>query len=105
MTTVGWVLVTLVTPPTSAARLASFYELTRPGGPGWRRVAAAAETGPGEGAWAVPRGLLAMLLGSLAVYAALFATGYALYGEPGAAAGLAGLAVVCGLLLARGRRR
>jgi hypothetical protein len=45
------------------------------------------------------RGLLSMLLGTVAVYAALFATGHAIYGHASAAAGLTVLAVVCGWAL------
>ena len=31
--------------------------------------------------WAVPRGILCMLVGCLAIYSALFSTGYFIYGE------------------------
>ncbi len=81
VTTVGWVTVTLLTPPTAMERLESFYRKTRPGGPGWRRVAArsgVAEDGPAE-AWAVPRGVLLAFLASLAIYALLFGVGLILY--------------------------
>lgn len=39
-TTVVWVTVTLLTPPEPQAVLESFYRRVRPGGPGWRAVAA-----------------------------------------------------------------
>jgi hypothetical protein len=79
--------------------LIAFYRLTRPGGPGWRRIVAKAEV-LGEPLtvsriWFVPRGVICMLLGSLAVYASLFATGYWLYGRPVLAMGLIALAAVC----------
>lgn len=73
-TTAIWVVGTLVTPPELPATLERFVEQVRPGGPGWRRF-------KHEGTWVVPRGVLAMVLGSAAVYAALFAVGSALYGQ------------------------
>lgn len=85
ITTVAWVAVTYLTRPTDDAVLRRFYRLTRPGGPGWRVVAARAAAA-GEPAletardWTVPRGILAMVAGCLAVYSALFATGYWIYG-------------------------
>ncbi len=42
VTTIGWILVTLVTRPTEDSVLISFYRLTRPGGPGWSRIVAKA---------------------------------------------------------------
>ena len=106
ITTVAWVAVTLVTRPTDTATLRRFYRLARPGGPGWRRVAAraAAEGEPFPDPatdWTVPRGILAMLAGCLAVYSALFATGYWIYGSFGIAAALTVVAAVSAVTLAR----
>jgi hypothetical protein len=84
LTTVAWVAVTFLTPPSSEETLRRFCRLARPGGPGWRQVAdaaaAAGEPLPRAAEWTVPRGILAMVAGSLAVYAALFGTGYWIYG-------------------------
>ena len=41
-TTACWIAVTLATPPEPLSHLIRFYRRTRPAGPGWRRVAAAA---------------------------------------------------------------
>jgi Na+/proline symporter len=86
VTTVGWIAVTFLTPPTAEATLRSFCRLAKPGGPGWKRVAAraAADGEPIEAKgdrWNVPLGLLCMLVGCLFVYATLFATGFFLYGR------------------------
>lgn len=80
VTTAAWVAVTLVTRPADEATLRRFCELVRPGGPGWAPVItrAAAEGVPVRGsgeAWVVPQGILAMLAGSAAIYAALFGIG------------------------------
>ena len=103
ITTVSWVLVTMVTRPTADSRLISFYRLTRPGGPGWRRIvnksAVLGEPLPVSRIWFVPLGVACMLAGSLAVYASLFATGYWLYGRWGLALALLTVAIVCFVLV------
>ncbi|HUG39960.1 MAG TPA: sodium:solute symporter family protein [Longimicrobiales bacterium] len=106
ITTVAWVTATYLTRPTDDAVLRRFYRLTRPGGPGWRPVADRA-TAAGEppldtaGDWTVPRGILAMVAGCLAVYSALFATGYWIYGLVTPAFALTAVAVSAAYALAR----
>ncbi len=84
VTTTGWILATLITRPTDRRTLIGFCRLVRPGGPGWRTVlenADPADLAPGQkdAPWNVPGSLLCMLLGCVAVYSALFATGYWIY--------------------------
>ena len=86
ITTVAWLVVTLVTPPSDDRVLREFVRLTNPGGPGWRPVfARAAQDGqpitPLHDATNVPRGLLCTLLGTVAIYAGLFGSGMVLYGD------------------------
>jgi Na+/proline symporter len=83
ITTAVWVTVTLLTPPTDRATLQAFYDRIRPFNYGWRR---AVQTGPTEGRFTAA--LLCWFLGCAVVYAALFGTGFALYGR-------ASLAVAC----------
>jgi Na+/proline symporter len=79
ITTCGWLAVTYATPPTDRATLQAFYDRIRPAPQGWR---SAVDTGGAEGAQgSVAAGFLAWFLGCLAVYAALFGTGYLLYGN------------------------
>ncbi len=86
ITTVSWVLVTLLTSPSDKTTLNEFYKITQPGGPGWDKVVSDAKK---EGidletekrAWNVPTGILCMLVGSVGIYGALFSTGYFIYGE------------------------
>jgi len=83
-----WILVTLVTPPADRERLVSFHRQIRPLGPGWgpvveARRAAGDVVGPdgpggGEPAESLSAAALAWLL---AVYSAMFRTGYVLYGR------------------------
>lgn len=78
-TTVVWVTVTFVTPPTDRSTLVSFYRLVRPAGPGWNSVRGEAGVGPSPDS--LPMSLLGWVLGCTFVYAALFGTGSFLYGR------------------------
>jgi Na+/proline symporter len=106
LTTVAWIATTLLTRPADERTLRSFYALVRPGGPGWRPVVERAEadghplpeTGRG---WIVPQGILATLVGSLAIYSALFGIGYWIYGRYLAAAALTALALAGSIYLVR----
>ena len=104
VTTVAWVGVTLATPPTDERTLTEFFRLTRPGGPGWRRFAQRqpaleGASGTGGSELSLPRGLLCMLLASLGVYGALFATGYWIYGQESHALAAGAIAISSTLLL------
>jgi hypothetical protein len=71
--------VTFLTPPTDRAVLQSFYDRIRPAPAGWRR---AVDTSGGKHAGGdIAASFLAWFFGCVAVYAALFATGYLLYGR------------------------
>jgi len=104
ITTLSWIGVTLVTPPSDAATLRSFYRLVRPGGPGWKEIEEQLDGGELDragGAWEVPSGILRMTLGCFAVYGALFATGYWIYGNLLPAVLLSAVAVAAAAGLAR----
>jgi SSS family solute:Na+ symporter len=81
-TSMIWILTTFLTKPESGLTLERFYAKTKPGGPGWHSVKArlSSQSMPST-SWAVPQGVLAMLLGCIVVYGTLFATGFWLYGE------------------------
>ena len=86
ITTASWVIVTLLTKPADDAVLRKFYRLVRPGGSGWDVVLEKARQDGDpitETATAgdLPRGILCMVAGCLAVYSAVFAAGYFLYGN------------------------
>lgn len=86
ITTTAWVFVTFRTRPTDHQILCRFYRLVHPGGPGWRAVLdrAIAEGDPVKvevKGWNVPLGILCMVVGCFAVYSALFAIGYLIYGN------------------------
>jgi solute:Na+ symporter, SSS family len=84
ITTISWLIVTYLTKPTDQKTLVRFYNLVNPSGPGWYKVIERAKT-EGEKIKItevknnLPLGILNMLVGSLAIYGALFATGYWIY--------------------------
>ena len=88
LTTAIWIIATFFTPPTDDKTLRSFYKLIEPGGNGWDSVI---EKANAEGETIVkntgklPLEILGMFLGCIAVYAALFATGFVIYGNTTAA--------------------
>jgi hypothetical protein len=89
ITTVGWLVVTLLTPPTERATLVRFVEKIRPQGPGWAPVRAElASVGRGDGDGSLSAAALAWFLACIAVYGALFGTGFLIYGRPGLGAAL-----------------
>ncbi len=78
VTTVGWLIVTFATPPTDRATLQTFYDRIRPMGPGWNGAVITRPPTPGE---SVTAAFLCWFLGVAVIYAALFGTGYLLYGN------------------------
>ena len=91
ITTLGWLAMTLLTPPTDTSVLQSFYNKIRPAPAGWR---GAVDTSGGESSGNIAASFLAWFLGCLFVYATLFATGYLLYGRPAIGISCAAVAVV-----------
>ena len=86
ITTISWLMVTMVTPPSNIETLQNFYKKIQPGGPGWKKVVKESEekgiiiTGKKE-KWDVPSGILCMVFGSISVYSILFGIGYILYSK------------------------
>jgi SSS family transporter len=86
ITTASWIFVTLVTAPASQETLLRFFRLIQPAPGGWKPVIEkgiasgelnTSEIVPGK----LPNQILGMFLGCVIVYAALFATGYWIYGN------------------------
>jgi hypothetical protein len=84
----------------------NFVKKINPGGPGWRRVEKEMgrtdqEIDSAIKKWDVPRGILAMLIGVVLVYSALFATGFWIYGNTIPALVLSGVVVIAAVFLGR----
>lgn len=83
LNTIVWVVVTLFTKPSAEEILITFYEKTRPGGPGWKNIAKKTNltTVEREKDWNIPIGLACMSFGCLAIFSLLFSIGHLLYGN------------------------
>jgi SSS family solute:Na+ symporter len=91
---------TFLTRPESQATLRSFYRLTRPGGPGWKKVVDEARADGdmidelNDGLpWEMPAQVLMVFVGCVSIYASLFSIGNFLYERPLAGTVLAAVAV------------
>lgn len=98
VTSIGWLSVTLMTPPVDRDTLRKFCHRIRPLGSGWR--GAGIEDDWNDGTENLTAAFLSWFLACIAVYATLFATGYALYGRSGVASACFVVAIlaVAGLL-------
>jgi SSS family solute:Na+ symporter len=106
ITTLTWLVVTLLTRPTDQSTLLKFYQKIKPHGMGWKPVinkglAAGALVKDEVTTGQLPRELAAMFLGVFLVYSILFGTGYFLYGQMASAAIALVVAFVSGTLLWR----
>ena len=77
LTTIVWVVATFVTPPDDEKTLQNFVKKINPGGPGWSKYSM--DTGE---PWLLPKGILLMILGCIAVYSILIGVGQLIYGNP-----------------------
>jgi SSS family solute:Na+ symporter len=104
ITTLVWIVVTLITPPEAPATLAAFYRRTRPPGPGWRRVAASLPDVPPSDERLATQ-FANWIMGCTLIYAALFGVGHIVFGRWAWGAGLLLLAVVMGAVISRNLSR
>ncbi len=109
--TVSWIIGMLVSPPEDKEILRSFYKLTKPGGPGWKRVVEEAQAegiditeGEGNG-WQMPLQILLVFVGCIAIYSALFSIGGLVYGNLLQGIILGGLSVVAMAVMFRLMRK
>ncbi len=106
ITTIGWLSVALLTPPADHEVLVRFYKLVKPASIGWQPVIdkaiANGELKPEEvNTGKLPLEIGGMLIGTISVYAALFATGFWIYGNLPAATIATIAALIGGFLLFR----
>jgi Na+/proline symporter len=80
VTTVGWLIVTFATKPENDAILLSFYRKVQPASFGWKKVL---DKYPSERQTIgqLPKEIGLMLVGTVMIYSALFATGFFIYGN------------------------
>lgn len=100
ITTICWLVVTMLTPPTDDETLKNFVRKTRPGGPGWKRIEEqiVAEGGH-ETESHLALEILCIFLGSFAIWGSLFTIGYGLQGKLGLSSIFAVIAVIAFILI------
>lgn len=91
LTTITWIIATFITPPEDEKTLVRFVGIVNPGGPGWKKF----EQKKTIERWSVPKGILSMLLGSIAVYGILLGTGSFIYGNYLIATSLIAISLIC----------
>ena len=91
LTTITWIIATFITPPEDEKTLVRFVGIVNPGGPGWKKF----EQKKTIERWSVPKGILSMLLGSIAVYGILLGTGSFIYGNYLIATYLMAISLIC----------
>ena len=106
ITTASWIAATLMTKPAEERVLYKFIALTNPGGPGWRTIYKKAREEGTEidakgKATNIPRGIVCMTLGCIAVYGALLATGYWLFSNYIPAAALSAVTLIATAFLVK----
>tara|TARA_B110000438_G_scaffold218605_1_gene211481 strand:- start:727 stop:2463 length:1737 start_codon:yes stop_codon:yes gene_type:complete len=94
LTTIVWIVATFLTPPDDEETLINFIQKVNPGGPGWKKFTT---TDIDIEPWPVPKGMLGMLLGCMAVYGALLGTGQLIYGYHWLSLGLFSLSSLCSI--------
>jgi len=82
LTTVSWLLVTIITRPTDNQTLHSFYKLIRPYKTGWKPVITQELlNAQRENAPSLSKDLFLVFVGTVMIYAALLGTGWLIYGQ------------------------
>ena len=106
VTTVGSLLVALLTGPTETEKLREFYSRVQPGGAGWKPIVERAaheriqiqDTALGKGS-DLGIGIVCSILASVGIWALIFAGGWAIYGRWGQAGGALAVTLVCAAFL------
>jgi len=113
-TTLVWIVTTFLTRPESKETLRDFYQMTHPGGPGWKKVVREASeegmdiTGSEAGKkWEMPQQLMMVFLGLVAIYGSLFSIGSFVYANmvPGIITGMIAVTATVVLFRMLGRLR
>ena len=105
ITTVGWIIVALLTKPVDEERLREFYRRVQPGGPGWKAVVERAkrdgvqiEGGAGSDGDLGRAGVCAVA-STIGIYALIFAGGWFTYGRTGQALAASAVALISGAVV------
>ncbi|HXQ72068.1 MAG TPA: sodium:solute symporter family protein [Pyrinomonadaceae bacterium] len=105
ITTIVWVIATMVTSPEPTEKLIAFYNRVRPEGPGWNRIAAQAGHAASHAQGRLSLQFVNWILGCLLIYGSLFGIGKLIFKEWVAGALFLLVAIVAGTLITRNLTR
>lgn len=105
ITTIVWVIATMVTSPEPTEKLIAFYNRVRPEGPGWNRIAAQAGHAASHAQGRLSLQFANWILGCALIYGSLFGIGKLIFKEWAAGALFLLVAIVAGTLITRNLTR
>ena len=101
ITTVAWIVVTMLTPPEPIEKLVAFYRRVQPAGPGWTKIAAQAGDFEVRATESLGTQFYNWILGCILIYATLFGIGKLVFKEWPAGLAFMTAAIVAGVLISR----
>lgn len=105
VTTIIWVVVTLMTSPEPSEKLVAFYRRVRPEGPGWNGIAAQAGLAESHAQGRLSLQFVNWILGVALIYGSLFGIGKLIFKEWGTGLLYLLVAIVAGALISRNLSR
>jgi Na+/proline symporter len=105
VTTLIWVVVTLMTSPEPAEKLIAFYRRVRPEGPGWTEIAREAGLAESHARGRLSLQFVNWILGVALIYGSLFGIGKLIFKEWGTGLLYLLVAIVAGALISRNLSR
>ena len=105
ITTIVWVVVTILTPAEPMEKLSAFYRRVRPEGPGWNRVAAVAGFAGAHAEGKLATQFLNWFLGCAMIYGTLFGIGKLIFKDWLAGLLFLAVAISAGVLISRNLSR
>ena len=101
VTTVVWVVVTMMTSPEPIETLVAFYRRVRPEGPGWTDIAARADLSASHAQGRLSLQVLNWILGVALIYGTLFGIGKLIFKEWVAGFAFLLVAIIAGIFISR----
>lgn len=105
ITSLVWIVVTMMTSPEPIEKLIAFYRRVRPEGPGWNEIAARADLAESHAQGRLSLQFVNWILGCALIYGSLFGIGKLIFKEWAAGALYLFVAIVAGVLISRNLSR
>ena len=105
LTSLVWIVVTMLTQPEPIEKLIAFYRRVRPEGPGWNDIAARADLSESHAQGRLSLQFVNWILGCALIYGSLFGIGKLIFKEWATAALYLAVAIVAGVLISRNLSR